>query len=101
MDRKGREVAARFEVFVDGLEIANGYQEVQDADELEVRFIKDNKRRLSLNKSEMPIDNYLLDAMRIGLPNCCGVALGFDRLVMLALDKRSIQEVIAFPQDRI
>lgn len=101
IDEKGREVAARFEVFVDGLEIANGYQEVQDADELEARFVQDNLRRKSLNKSEMPIDNYLLDAMRSGLPNCSGVALGFDRLVMLALDKSSIQDVIAFPQDRV
>ena len=101
LDKKGREVAARFEVFVDGLEIANGYQEVQDADELEARFVQDNLRRKSLNKSEMPIDNYLLDAMRSGLPNCSGVALGFDRLVMLALDKNDIKDVIAFPQDRI
>ena len=88
-------------MFVDGLEIANGYQEVQDADELEARFVQDNLRRKSLNKSEMPIDNYLLDAMRSGLPNCSGVALGFDRLVMLALDKNDIKDVIAFPQDRI
>ena len=100
-DEKGREVAARFEVFVNGLEIANGYQEIQNADELEARFVQDNLRRVSLNKSEMPIDNYLLDAMRHGLPNCSGVALGFDRLVMLALDKKDIKDVIAFPQDRI
>ena len=100
LDKQGREVAARFEIFVDGLEIANGYQEIQDADTLEARFQQDNLRRLSLNKPEMPIDKYLLEAMRDGLPNCSGVALGFDRLVMLALEKKTIQEVIAFPIDR-
>ena len=100
LDEKGREVAARFEVFIDGLEIANGYQEMQDADKLEARFKQDNLRRLSLNKPVMPIDNFLLEAMRAGLPNCSGVALGFDRLVMLALEKSTIQEVIAFPIDR-
>ena len=100
LDEKGREVAARFEVFVDGLEIANGYQEIQDADELQARFVQDNLRRLSLNKPEMPIDNYLLEAMRSGLPDCSGVALGFDRLVMLALDQTDIKDVIAFPIDR-
>ena len=98
-DEKGREVAARFEVFVDGVEIANGYQESQDAEILEKRFKHDNSRRISLNKSEMPIDKYLLDAITSGLPDCSGVALGFDRLVMLALGKSSIQEVIAFPID--
>ena len=100
LDEQGREVAARFEIFVDGLEIANGYQEIQDADALEARFKQDNLRRLRLNKPEMPIDNFLLEAMRVGLPNCSGVALGFDRLVMLALEKKTIQEVIAFPIDR-
>ena len=100
LDEQGREVAARFEVFVDSIEIANGYQEIQDADALEARFKQDNLRRLSLNKPEMPIDKYLLEAMRDGLPNCSGVALGFDRLVMLALEKNTIQEVIAFPIDR-
>lgn len=100
LDEQGREVAARFEIFIDSLEIANGYQEIQDADALEARFKQDNLRRLNLNKPEMPIDKYLLEAMRDGLPNCSGVALGFDRLVMLALEKNTIQEVIAFPIDR-
>jgi len=100
IDKQGREVAARFEVFVQGLEVANGYQEMQDAVVLESRFKQDNSRRKHLKKPEMPIDNYLLQAMQAGLPNCSGVALGFDRLLMLALDKTSIREVIAFPLDR-
>ena len=99
-DEKGREVAARFEIFVDGLEIANGYQESQDAGVLEERFKQDNLRRIRLSKPEMPIDNYLLEAMKSGLPDCSGVALGFDRLVMLALGKPTIQDVITFPIDR-
>jgi len=87
-------------VIVNGLEVANGYQEIRDADELEQRFTRDNIRRIQLNKSEMPIDNNLLDAMHSGLPQCSGVALGVDRLLMLALDKTTIDQVIAFPIDR-
>ena len=99
-DSRGHNVAARFEVFVDGLEIANGYHEIQDVAILEQRFIEDNKRRVRLGKREMPIDAYLLSAMENGLPDCTGVALGIDRLIMLALNKQDIKEVIAFPQER-
>jgi lysyl-tRNA synthetase class 2 len=99
-NKDGQQIAARFEVFVDGLEIANGYQEIQDAELLELRFVNDNKKRKILGKGQMPIDTYLLDAMRAGLPDCSGVALGVDRLVMLALDKSAISEVIAFTQER-
>ena len=99
-DQKGRKVAARFEIFVDGMEVANGYHEIQDAELLKKRFISDNKRRNKLGKTEMPIDNYLLEAMHSGLPDCSGVALGVDRLMMLALGKSNIQDVISFPLER-
>lgn len=100
-DAQGRNVAARFEVFVEGVEIANGYDEVQDAELLAQRFLQDNQRRVALGKSPMPVDKYLLEAMRSGLPECAGVALGVDRLIMLALQKNSIKDVMAFPVERI
>jgi len=89
--------AARFEVIVNGLEIANGYEECLDADALKQRFIEDNNKRISLNKKEMPIDTKFLAAHEYELPACSGVALGIDRLCMLAMDKTHINDVIGFP----
>ena len=100
VDREGREVAERFELIVDGLEIANGYNELLDADELQRRMLRDNERRQVLQLPVVEPDSRLLDAMRCGLPQCSGVALGLDRLIALALGVNSIREVLAFPQDR-
>lgn len=100
IDEKGRKVAARFEVFIDGLEVANGYYEIQDAEILKKRFISDNNRRKKLGKTKMPIDDYLLEAMHSGLPDCSGVALGVDRLMMLAMGKSTIKDVISFPLEQ-
>lgn len=77
-------VAQRFEVFVDRVELANGYQELTDPVEQHTRFEHDQQRRMRLGLPAMPIDATLLDALERGLPECAGVALGFDRLVMLA-----------------
>lgn len=93
-------VAERFELFVKGVELANGYHELLDADELERRNIKANALRQLDDRPKLPSDSYLSAAMRHGLPDCCGVALGFDRLAMLALDKTSINQVIPFPFPR-
>lgn len=92
--------AERFELYVDGMEIANGYHELLDATTLSHRQTKANAQRVADGKSALPEDNYLLDAMRHGLPPCTGVALGFDRLAMVALGASQISEVIAFPFDR-
>ena len=91
------EVAERFEVFVGPLELANGYGELSDAEEQLSRFQADNRTRKSLGRRIMPIDTDLIEALRSGLPACAGVALGMDRLVMMALDARDIREVITFP----
>ncbi len=89
-------VAARFELIVDGLELANGYHELTDAEELLERMRRDNRRRRERGRQEMEPDRRLLAAMRNGLPDCAGVALGLDRLVMLALGASHIAEVVPF-----
>ena len=89
-------VAARFELVVDGLELANGYHELTDAEELLERMRRDNRRRRERGRPEMEPDRRLLAAMRNGLPDCAGVALGLDRLVMLALGASDIAEVVPF-----
>ena len=93
-------VAERFEAFVAGLELANGYHELADAGEQRRRFEHANAQRRARGLPEMPLDERLLAAMAEGLPDCAGVALGFDRVVMLALGARRLDEVIAFPWAR-
>jgi len=88
--------AQRFEVYFKGVELANGFGELSDSDEQQKRFEQDNLQRLKSGKPEMPIDSRLIDALKHGLPNCTGVALGIDRLLMLKLGKDSIKDVLAF-----
>lgn len=91
--------AERFEVFVGGLELANGYRELTDADEQRARFESDNRRRAALGLRKMPIDERLLDALASGLPECSGVALGFDRLVLLAAGADDLGETRLLDDD--
>jgi elongation factor P--(R)-beta-lysine ligase len=93
-------VAERFELYVAGLELANGYHELTDAAELRRRFEAINARRAADGKPKLPEPSRLLRAMEAGLPPGVGVALGFDRLVMLAAGATRIEDVIAFPLDR-
>jgi lysyl-tRNA synthetase class 2 len=90
-------VAARFEVYLDGVELANGYHELTDAVEQRRRFEQDNTRRGARQLATIEPDWRLLAAMRSGLPDCAGVALGIDRLLMIAGGARHINEVVAFP----
>lgn len=91
----GREqVAERFEIYYKGIELANGYHELTDAAEQKVRFIEANQTRLSLGKKSLPIDEKFLAALEKGLPDSCGVAVGFDRLMMLRQQQNNIAEVI-------
>jgi elongation factor P--(R)-beta-lysine ligase len=93
-------VAERFELYVDGIELANGYHELLDSAELRRRQAEANDHRRSDGKAALPVDSRLLAAMDAGLPAATGVALGWDRLVMVAAGGRDIREVIAFPIDR-
>ena len=93
-------VAERFELFVDGIELANGYHELLDPDVLHTRNQTNNHARVADGKQPLPEDSRLLVAMESGLPPCSGVALGFDRLVMVAAGADRIDQVLAFPFDR-
>jgi elongation factor P--(R)-beta-lysine ligase len=99
-DPLGQPLAERFELFIDGIELANGYHELLDADVLRSRFTAANRQRIADGKPLLPEESRLLAAMEAGLPPCTGVALGFDRLVMIAAGARSLAEVMAFPIDR-
>ena len=90
-------VAERFELYADGLELANGYHELTDPAELRRRIGEENRRRVRGGLRELPAESRLLAAMEAGLPPCAGVALGFDRLAMWLLGKGTLAEVTAFP----
>jgi lysyl-tRNA synthetase class 2 len=93
-------VAERFEVFLDGLELANGFHELADPGEQRRRFEADLVERRRHGLPEVPVDERLLAALASGLPDCAGVALGVDRIVMRKVGTRDIADVIAFPIER-
>nr|HRC86212.1 EF-P lysine aminoacylase GenX [Thermoanaerobaculia bacterium] len=93
-------VAQRFEVYVRGLELANGFHELADPLEQRRRFEADLEARARSGLPRVALDQAFLAALEAGLPACSGVALGFDRLVMLATGARSIDEVLSFPIER-
>jgi len=89
--------AARFELFVNGIELANGFRELTDANEQRQRFARDLERRQALGLEVVPIDEALLAALDSGLPECAGVAVGFDRLLALLAGGDGLAAVIDWP----
>lgn len=94
-DEDGFPEAKRFEVWIGRMELANGYHELTDAAEQRARFARDLARRRARGRALPPIDEALLDALWAGLPDCAGVALGIDRLLMAMLGRERIDEVLA------
>lgn len=95
-DDRGQAVARRFEIYWQGIELANGYWELTDADEQRRRFEEDNALRVQLGRATVLPDEHLLAALEHGLPGCAGVALGVDRLLMCLSGAPSISQVISF-----
>jgi lysyl-tRNA synthetase class 2 len=100
VNKEDNRVSERFEIFFKGIELGNGFYELTDYFEQKNRFIKDNKKRCNMNFPEQKIDEHFLNAMKNGLPPCSGVAIGLDRLIMIALNKKSIDQVMSFSFDR-
>ena len=96
VEEEGARVGQRFELYVDGIELANGYCELTDAKEQRARFEADNALRKERGQEERPIDEALLAAMQKGLPECSGVALGLDRLLMLSVGADTLSDVLNF-----
>ncbi len=93
-------VAERFELFVNGVELANGYHELNDVDEQRYRFEQERRRRRLTGKPAVGADKRLISALAHGLPDCAGVALGLDRLVMLCAGVEHIEDVLSFPMQQ-
>lgn len=96
INSEDRRVADRFEVYYKGLELANGFCELTDYQEQKARFEKNNEERLANNLPPCHIDYRFLAGLKSGMPSCSGVALGLDRLLMLALGAKDIREIISF-----
>jgi elongation factor P--(R)-beta-lysine ligase len=97
LDAADPRLALRFELYCEGVELANGFHELASAAEQRARFARDNAERARRGLPTMPLDERLLAALEAGLPDCAGVALGFDRTLMIATGARHIAEVLPFP----
>jgi elongation factor P--(R)-beta-lysine ligase len=92
-------VAARFELYLDGLELANGFHELAQPQEQRGRFIEDLALRRARGRLQAPLDENLLAALESGLPDCAGVALGFDRLLAIAIGADKLADALSFDID--
>ena len=100
LDPEDPRAALRFELYARGMELANGFHELLSATEQRARFVHDNEERQRAGRPVYPLDEQLLAALAAGLPDCAGVAVGFDRVVMLATGAQHIDEVLTFPTER-
>ncbi len=96
INTEDKRLSCRFELYFKGIELGNGFYELNNANEQYERFVQDNYNRKESGQSEISIDKRFMAALEAGLPDCAGVAIGIDRLIMLACDLQSIEEVMAF-----
>jgi len=99
-DQDHLSIAERFEMYWGSIELANGFHELRDATEQRTRFENDLNVRASQGKKQVPLDENLLAALSYGLPNCAGVAIGLDRLLLVMTGAQHIDEVQAFAKER-
>ena len=92
-------ISERFEVFINGIELGNGFFELKDASEQSARFDREIAYRQQHGLSAVTKDQLFLDALQTGLPDCSGIAIGLDRLLMIVTGCSTIEQVIAFPTD--
>lgn len=95
-EKEGEKIADRFEIYYQGMELANGYRELTDPKENKKRLEEANEKREMLNKKRYPMDLHFLSALEKTLPDMCGVSCGFDRLMMLRHKAKNISEIIPF-----
>ncbi len=100
INKQNPAIADRFEVFIKGIEIGNGFFELSNVNEQEKRFDEEIQFRQVKGLRVVDKDQKFLDALRSGLPDCSGIALGLDRLLMIIDDAELLNDVIAFPFDR-
>ena len=94
-------VAERFELYVAGVELCNGFGELTDAVEQRARFVRDQEERARRGKPVYPLDERFLEALARGMPDSGGNAIGLDRLVALATGSTSIRDVLSFADDEL
>lgn len=96
IEKNGEEVAERFEIYHEGIELTNGYHELGNADELRKRFNEENRARASAGKEIYALDEAFLSSLQSGFPECCGVSVGFDRALMLRRKAPALNKVLPF-----
>jgi lysyl-tRNA synthetase class 2 len=95
-EKDGERVAERFEIYFEGIELTNGYHELRDSTELKRRFDEENRERMSKGKEPYLLDEEFIACLDNGFPDCCGVSVGFDRVLMLRNNAQSIKDVLPF-----
>jgi lysyl-tRNA synthetase class 2 len=100
LDTDGRRVAERFEIYFGATELANGFHELSDSEIQRARFTEDLEKRRLMSAPMLPMDTHLLDALTAGLPDCAGIALGLDRLLMVLGQYERISQVLSFDDQR-
>lgn len=101
IEKGGQHVAERFEIYFEGIELSNGYHELCDAAEQRRRFLQENQNRSAQGKEPYPLDEAFLAALERGLPDSCGVSVGFDRLMLIRHKAKALKDILPFAWEEI